>query len=327
MPLALNAAGSTFYPQTLCVLDRHFASSRLNLYPDMSLCVISRSVKMFFRADVKRPVASSQTSFRALLDLRETQLEMDFGQKVSKRRNEKKKGDVYTSARSLYSQPSTKPKPEVFLHHESFANMDIDPACIKETKEEARLPFPNKEVNSISLMQTEPDDRHWGNYVPGHDCKHLVVFDSTQSTEDHDTGKWKEGEYKNQVGVMACLDIAQVLFMSGEKPKTLCACQHGDGEHKKKWEAAKECYKRRKMDKSRCVNITAEDDAKITSVERHCIECRDARTWEYNLAANVSVEHPDGTVAVDENTTPKWDHHFSDYVRVERIVGKKRKGV
>lgn len=261
----------------------------------------------------------------------------------------KRKGDIYKTAKSLYSQPTAKPKPEVFIHHESFQNMDIDPVCIRETKETSKLPFPNIEVNSMSLMQTKPDDHHWGNYTPMVDCKHLVVFDTDQSTEDPATGQWMKGEteglrcnYKNQVGKMSCLDLAQVLFMSGEKAKTLCACQSGGVDHKAGWEAARECYKRRRLDQAgervvgrhvRCVNVKEEDDLKISPTERHCLECRDSRIWDWNLAAGVSMENPDGIVKVDVGVTnavsgepakatpPKWDHHWSDYVRVERVEG------
>lgn len=222
-------------------------------------------------------------------------------------------GNVFKTVQSLYSQPSSKPKPEVFLHDEDIKNMDIDPVCVRETKEEATLP------QTVHMCD---NDRQWNNYTPGVDCKHVVVFDSTALGE----GFAALPEFKNQVGMMSCLDIAQVLSMQG---KYLCACQHGDGEHKVKWEEARDCYKKRKVDHGRCVHVKEEDDAKITPMERHCMECRDARIWEDNLARNISVQHPDGVSLVTEagsvTDVPKWDFHGSDYVRVQAVVGVGKK--
>lgn len=263
-------------------------------------------------------------------------------------------GNVYKSVQSLYSEPSSKPKPEVFLHDEDIKNMDIDPVCIRETKEEATLP---------QTIHVCDNDRQWNNYAPGVDCKHVVVFDSTQSSENPKTGAWMKGDFKNQVGMMSCLDIAQVLSMKG---KYLCACQHGDeGEGKipfeESFENAKQCYKRRRLGwkvdvdgrkgtarEARCSNIKEEDDLKITPMERHCMECRESRQWEHNLARNISPKHPDGLIKVDANAVsgepakatairltevddaevekvPKWDFHGSDYVRVQAVVGVGKK--
>lgn len=175
------------------------------------------------------------------------------------------KGNIFTGQQSkrkaLFSKKRVRrPKTEVFVHDENFANVDIDEMCLYE---------PSPMVASDKL-------RTWNNYLPGVDCKHIVTFD---------VGK----KFKDQKGKMSCNDLGHVVHMS--LGKWLCKCREPD--------EIRGCYKRRRIDEpdTKCVNVTEEDDRTIKPMERHCLQCWETRVFNpnnandcYNLHDSVRIE-------------------------------------
>jgi len=171
-------------------------------------------------------------------------------------------GNVFETYRS----PSDHDTTLVHIHDEEFKNLRIDPTRI----------LGSKNITKHS------------NHSEVFDWKYKVTFDVP--SESHG------GPFKNQVGLISCVDIAQILYVN-HKDKRLCDCQG----HKKQ----ENCYNnRRALNKGNCPNVKQEDLDKLTKEERDCLEHCDVRIWQSRFIESM----------------PQWECHISDYIEVENPV-------